>query len=133
VDAVSGCVNLVVQAYDRPPLPLRGAWSGAVLPPYRVSWAGLFSGSWFPLAVHPSLELDHLFDGPVNGVYAPGTRQNLPNAPGKYYFWLARNLDTTTLDDGPYTISVSVSDIRGNEASASFSFTVANGAAAPPP
>jgi peptidase M23-like protein len=126
-DAVSGCVSLVVRAFDRPPLPLHGAWSGAVLPPYRVSWTGLYSGPWFPAAVRPSLELAHLFEGPVDDVYAPGTRQNLPNVPGKYYFWLARDLDTTGLADGVHTISVAVSDIRGNEASTSFSFTVANG------
>jgi hypothetical protein len=126
VDAVTGCVDIVVRASDRPPLPLRGPWSGAVLPPYRVSWEGLFSGPWLPVAVRPSLELAHLFEGPVGDVYAPGTRQNLPNAPGKYFFWLARNLDTTSLPDGPHTITVSVSDIRGNEASTSFSFTVAN-------
>jgi len=133
VDAVSGCVNLVVRAFDRPPLPLRGAWSGAVLPPYRVSWGGLFSGPWVPAAVRPSLELGHLFEGPVDDVYAPGTRQNLPNAPGKYFFWLARNLDTTSLADGPHTFSVSVADIRGNETSTTFSFIVANGSAAAPP
>lgn len=126
-DAVSGCVSLVVRAFDRPSLPLHGAWSGAVLPPYRVSWTGLYSGPWFPAAVTPSLELAHLFEGPVGDVYAPGTRQNLPNVPGKYYFWLARDLDTTGLADGPHTISVTVSDIRGNEASTDFSFTVANG------
>jgi hypothetical protein len=132
-DAVYGCVNLVVRAFDRPPLPLHGAWSGAILPPYRVSWSGLFSGPWFPAGVRPSLELAHLFEGPVDDVYAPGTRQNLPNTPGRYFFWLARDLDTTSLPDGPYTISVSVSDIRGNETSTTFSFTVANGASATPP
>lgn len=126
VDAVSGCVSIVVRASDRPPLPLRGAWSGAVLPPYRVSWGGLFAGPWLPDGVRPALDFAQLFEGPVGDVYAPGTRQNLPNAPGKYFFWLARDLDTTSLADGPHTISVSVSDIRGNQTSTSFSFTVAN-------
>lgn len=132
IDAVSGCVNLVVQAFDRPTLPLQGAWSGAVLPPFRVSWGGLFAGPWFPAAIRPSLELAHLFEGPVDDVYAPGTRQNLPNVRGKYFFWLARDLDTTSLADAPHTISVSVSDIRGNETSTTFSFTVANTRAAAP-
>jgi hypothetical protein len=127
IDAVSGCVSIVVQAFDPPALPLRGAWSGAVMPPYRVTWTGLFSGPWFPSGVRPSLEFARLFDGPVGDVYAPGTRQNLRNTRGKYFFWLARNLDTRELDDGPHTISVSASDIRGNATSATFSFTVANG------
>jgi hypothetical protein len=127
VDAVSGCVHLVVQASDRPPLPLRGTWSGTLLPPHRVTWGGLFTGPWLPAGVSPELELSHLLEGPVGDVYAPGTRQNRPNTPGKYFFWLARNLDTTSLADGLHTITVSVSDIRGNETSTSFSFTVANG------
>jgi hypothetical protein len=127
VDAVSGCVNIVVQAFDLPALPLRGAWSGAVMPPYRITWSGLFSGTWVPPGVRPSLELARLFEGPVGDVYAPGTRQNRRNTRGKYFFWLARNLDTRELDDGPHTISVTASDIRGNTASTSFSFTLANG------
>lgn len=128
-DALSGCVSIVARASDRPPLPLRGAWSGVVLPPYRITWGGLFPGSWVPAAVRPTLELAHLFQGQLDDVYAPGTRQNLPGVPGKYFFWLARNLDTTSIADGPHTISVSASDIRGNETSTSFTFTVANGAA----
>jgi hypothetical protein len=127
VDAVTGCVNLVVSAFDRPPLPLRGPWHDTVLPPYRVTWNGLFPGPWRPPGVRPSLESDHLWAGPVGDVYAPGTRQNLKNRPGTYFYWLARNLDTTTLADGPHTISVAVFDIRGNEATSSFTFTVANG------
>jgi Peptidase family M23 len=125
--AVSGCVDLVVQASDSPPLPLRGPWSGTLLPPYRVSWSGLFTGPWIPAGVSPDLELSHLLEGPVDDVYTPGTRQNRPNTPGKYFFWLARDLDTTGLPDGLHTVTVSVSDIRGNETSTSFSFTVADG------
>jgi hypothetical protein len=37
------------------------------------------------------------------------------------------------LADGEYTIHVSVSDIRGNEATRAFRFTVANAAAGEPP
>ena len=132
VEAVSGCVNLVVEAFDRPPMPLRGQWSHSVFPPYRITWHGLFSEAWLPTGVRLSLEFDHLFDGPVGDVYAAGTRQNLRNRPGKYYFWLARNLDTEMLADGVHTITVSAFDVRGNETSRSFTFTVANGTAGAP-
>jgi hypothetical protein len=132
-DAVSGCVSIVVQAFDRPPLALHGAWSGSVLPPYRVSWGGLFSGAWLPPGFRPAVALDELFHVPVGEVYAPGTRQNRRNVPGKYFFWLARDLDTNLLPDGPNTISVTVSDIRGNTASTKFTFDVANGAGPTPP
>jgi len=127
VDAVAGCVNIVVEAFDPPALPLGGAWSGAVMPPYRITWGGLFSSPWVPAGVRSSLEFARLLEGPVGDVYAPGTRQNRRNTRGKYFFWLARDLDTRVLDDGPHTISVSASDIRGNTASTSLSFTLANG------
>lgn len=133
VDAVSGCVGLVVKAFDPPPLRLLGPWSGAVLPPFRIVWGGLFSGMWLPAAMRPSIEFDRLFDVPVSDVYAWGTRQNLRNRPGTYYFWLARNLDTRLLSDGVHTIQVSVSDIRGNETRSTFTFTVANAAAGEEP
>ncbi|HXE94135.1 MAG TPA: M23 family metallopeptidase [Gaiellaceae bacterium] len=133
VDAVSGCVDLVVNAFDPPPLRLHGPWSGAVLPPFRVTWGGLFSGFWLPAAVRPSIEFDHLFDVPLGDVYAWGTRQNLRHRPATYYFWLARDLDTRTLADGEHTIHVSVSDVRGNRATRAFRFTVANSAAEEPP
>jgi hypothetical protein len=129
VDAVSGCVSIVVEAFDRPPLPLRGAWSATVLPPYRITWEGLFSSQWLPPGVRPSLELAHLFEVPVGDVYAAGTRQNRRHAPGQYFFWLARDLNTRILEDGPHTITVSVFDIRGNAASTTFTFTTANASA----
>jgi hypothetical protein len=102
------------------------------LPPFRVAWGGLFSGIWLPAAVRPSIEFDNLFDVPLGDVYAWGTRQNLRHRPGTYYFWLARDLDTQMLADGEHTIHVSVSDVRGNEATRAFRFTVANAAEEPP-
>ena len=131
-DAVSGCVDLVVNAFDPPPIQLRGPWSGAVLPPFRVTWGGLFPGSWLPSAVRPPVEFDRFFDVPLGNVYAWGTRQNLPDRPGTYYFWLARNLDTRVLTDGVHTIWVSVFDVRRNHATSSFQFTVANATADEP-
>jgi hypothetical protein len=132
VEAVSGCVEVVVNAFDPPPLRLRGPWSDAVLPPFRVAWGGLFSGSWLPAGVRPSVEFDRIFDVPLSDVYAWGTRQNLRYRPGTYYFWLARKLDTRMLTDGVHTIRVSVSDVRRNEATSTFRFTVANATEEPP-
>ena len=97
----------------------RGSGSHSVFPPYRITWHGLFSQAWLPTGVRPSLEFDHIFDGPVGDVYAASKRQNLRNRPGKYYFWLARNLDTEMLADGVHTILVFAFDIRGNETSRS--------------
>jgi hypothetical protein len=133
VDAVSGCVDLVVNAFDPPAMPLRGQWRDDVLPPFRVAWTGLSSGSWLPAAARPSLDFNRLLRVPVGDVYAPGTRQNLRDRPGTYFFWLARDLDTRILPDGVYTIRVYASDIRHNETESTLRFTVANGFAAEAP
>jgi murein DD-endopeptidase MepM/ murein hydrolase activator NlpD len=132
-DPVSGCVDLVVNAFDPPSLQLQGQWRGAVLPPFRIAWSGLSSGSWLPAAARPPLAFDEFLRVPLGDVYAPGTMQNLRNRPGSYFFWLARDLDTRILTDGVYTIHVSVSDIRNNETLGTFRFTVADGIAAAVP
>lgn len=123
---VSGCIDLVANVSDRPAMRLTGAWSGAVQPPVRITWGGLFSNEWLPLEAKEMIDFDHLWQGPLQDVYAPGTRQNLPNRPGTYYFWLARGLNTTLLADGPHTVWVTASDVRGNETTSRLSFTVAN-------
>ena len=124
-DAVSGRVDIVVDAYDPPSIPLWSPWSGAVLSPEHVSWGGLFGGTWIPTSFHPlTVDFTGLPSLPVPDVYAPGTRQNGPNAPGDYRFWLVRNLDTGVLSPGPHTIWATASDTRGNSATLTFRFTV---------
>ena len=125
---VSGCVDLVVDAFDPPTLPLHDLWSGTVLPPARVVWGGVFEGSWLPACVHEDVSLNHFAGLSLNDVYAPGTLQNRPDRPGHYYFWLARHLDTHELEDGSHMIWVSVYDARGNVSTMTFDFTVANAA-----
>ena len=59
-------------------------------------------------------------------VFAPGTRQNRPNRPGRYRFFVARSWSTRRLRNGLYRIEVSASDVHGNRAQASLPFTIAN-------
>jgi hypothetical protein len=47
-------------------------------------------------------------------VYAPGTRQNHPNAAGLYRFLLAGTFDTRRHPDGQYRLDVEAADIREN-------------------
>src|SRR5438094_389867 len=47
-------------------------------------------------------------------IYAPGTRQNHPNAPGLFRFWLARRFDTRPHPDGDYRLDVEAADVHGN-------------------
>ena len=48
-------------------------------------------------------------------VYAPGTRQNHPNGPGLFRFWLARRFDTRDHPDQKYRLEVEAADVRGNK------------------
>jgi hypothetical protein len=59
-------------------------------------------------------------------IYAPGTYQNKANRPGRYLFWITHALDTTTLPNGTYTITVLADDVRFNQTQQSLTFRVAN-------
>ena len=71
---------------------------------------------------HPS----HPPDGGFETVYATRTRQNRPNRPGTYRFYLARGWNSSSLRDGDYTIEVELSDSRGNRSRSSRAFTIAS-------
>lgn len=129
IDAVTGCVDLAVDASDPAPIAPKPPWSQVVLSPTRITWGGLFRGAWRPLAFHAqTVKFTSLLSIPLEDVYAPGTRQNGPNTPGDYRYWLARSLDTRVLGDGSHTITVTATDVRGNSAAAMLTFTVANAA-----
>ncbi len=126
-DAVSGCVDVAVEAHDSPPIAPQPPWSDVVLSPARITWTGLFGGSWLPPAYHTqSVDFINLLRIPLTDVYAPGTIMNGPNAPGAYRYWLARKVDSNLLGDGPHTIVVTASDVRANTTTAALEFTVAN-------
>jgi hypothetical protein len=61
-------------------------------------------------------------------VYAPGTTQNHPPAPGHYRFRLAAAFDTTAHPDGSYRLDVEVSDTRGNASRGHRTLTITNAA-----
>ena len=65
--------------------------------------------------------------GPVRRRLRAGTRQNRPNKPGRYRFFLAHTWSTRLLPDGAYRVQVEASDTRGNKAVAAQPFTIANG------
>jgi len=75
--------------------------------PWRIS--SDFRNSFVPkIAGKPPSDV-HFGD-----VYAPGTRQNKPNKPGLFRFWVARGFDTTPFPDGDYRLDVEAADVRGN-------------------
>ena len=124
---VRGIVDVTAEVYDTPPMLPPGPWKVARITPALVMWqlsrdgvaltgwnlSANFMWSLMPNALYPYL-------------YAPGTYQNKANRPGRYLFWITHGLDTTSLPNGSYRITVFAQDTRYNQGAASFDFVVAN-------
>ncbi len=125
--AVSGQVDVVVEAWDKPPLPVPEPWTDAIVTPALIRWRVLRGREvvrpWHaPVDFRKTLLPPSLF--PV--VYAPGTKQNHPGKPGRYRFFVAHTWDTRRLRNGLYRLEVSAADVSGNHALARLPFTIAN-------
>jgi Peptidase family M23 len=118
-----GTVRLTVEAYDVPPLVPRGPWSGAVWTPEIVRWRLLGNGR--PVVPWTVAVDFRRFHSPreYTSIYARGTRQNRPDSPGRYIFWLTHGL---ALPDGDYALQVWASDTRGNVGSDALEFTLSS-------
>jgi murein DD-endopeptidase MepM/ murein hydrolase activator NlpD len=108
-------VDLVAGAVDRPALVPPAPWERALVTPALVQWRVVNSGGT-PLGpwrtafdVRRTLPVQSF-----SAVFAPGTRQNRPNRPGWYRFYLARSWPVGALASGRYSIQVRASDSRGN-------------------
>jgi len=124
---VAGAVDVIVEAWDKPPLPVPEPWSDLPVTPALVRWRVLQGRRvvrpWHaPVDFRNTLLPRDLF----RSVFAPGTRQNRPGKPGRYRFHVAHTWDTKTLPNGLYRIEVSVADVSGNTATAGLPVTIAN-------
>ena len=125
--AVHGPVDVVVDAFDRPPLAVPPPWANLPVAPARLSWRVLrgpavVRGWRTPVDFRSALVPKARFER----IYAPGTRQNRASAPGRYRFFLARDWSTHLLPDGNYRLEVEGADQFGNTGRASLVFRVAN-------
>ena len=125
--AVSGAVDVVVEAWDKPPLPIPPPWADVTVAPALVRWRVLRGREvvrpWHaPVDFRKGLLPPSLF----RVVFAQGTRQNKPGRPGRYRLYAAHSWSTRLLPNGLYKIQVSVADAQGNRAVASLPFTIAN-------
>jgi murein DD-endopeptidase MepM/ murein hydrolase activator NlpD len=139
VDArhLRGRVLITASAADTPPLPVPGNWLGLPVTPALVSWR-LTSSSG--RVVRPErVVADFRRTEPTNrdfwSVYAAGTYQNFPTFGSHYYFGQAGQyrfdltpnlLDTRSLPNGRYTLTVDAADVCGNRGSLSETLSVAN-------
>ena len=134
---VRGRVEIVVDAEDRPSMPVRGDWRNLPVSPALITWR---IRSWSDKTVVPRrVAVDYRTTVPENSafwqVYARGTYQNM-SVFGPHYSYLQRGcflfkltpkpFDTRTLRDGVYDLVVTASDIRGNSRSQTLRFTVHN-------
>ena len=137
-EAVGACgkIAIVADAYDRPVLPVPGAFSDLPFAPELIRWrlvrtTGQVFVPWtdvvdFRTTLPPPLAF---WD-----IYARGTFQNAPrfgrqqftSLPGRYLFYLTQDLDTKTLPNGLYRITVVAKDERGNTGSLSRRFWIFN-------
>jgi peptidase M23-like protein len=125
---VAGVVNLTCDAYDVPPLPPPKPWRDSRVTPALIRWriiraTGRPATRWrTAVDFRAALEPSELF----NLIYAPGTKQNRANRPGRYVFYLKLGWSSAKLPNGDYRLKVGAWDTRGNSAFGSLPFTIAN-------
>jgi Peptidase family M23 len=125
---VSGVVDLTCDAYDVPQEDPPWPWQQTRVTPALIRWRivredGQPATGWktavdFRFALLP--------DGLFNLVYAPGTKQNRANRPGRYVFYLKEGWSSARLANGSYRLVVGAWDTRGNAGYGTLSFTIAN-------
>ncbi len=125
--AISGSVDVIVEAHQMPPRRVPPPWDGLPVTPARLRWR-VRRGERTVRSWHTSVDLAQRLFPPEDfrRIYAPGTRQNRPGKPGLYRFYLARSWTTTVLEDGHYRIEVEASDLSGNEGRLRLPFTITN-------
>jgi murein DD-endopeptidase MepM/ murein hydrolase activator NlpD len=117
-EQVKGAVDLVVEAFDRPAMQVPDPkWRDMPVAPALIRWRIVRSGKavvpWTNAADFRSTKPP---DNRFTRIYAPGSRQNHPNQPGRYRFFLARGWKSGAHPAGEYRLDVEASDIEGNKA-----------------
>ena len=132
-----GRIELAVDAFDTPPVPVPGKFRGLPVAPALVRWniARLERHRRRPVAHRRRLPHDRPRQraaSPTSMPRAP-TRTRRASAtsstrrcPASYLFLLAGNFDTTSLANGVYRLTARVSDERGNTATFTERFSVLN-------
>jgi hypothetical protein len=126
-DLVFGTVDICCIAFDTTPVAVPPPWAHMPVTPallrFRVVRAGKTVVPWrkgVDLRTFRKADAFHL-------IYTPETRQNHPNKPGLYSFYLAHDWNSARFANGSYRIDVEASDIHGNAARSNLAFRIRNG------
>ena len=124
---LAGAVDVIVEAYDRPPLPVPPPWANMPVAPAQVRWR-VMQGRRAVRPWHTPIDLGKkmLPKEQFGTVYAPGTRANHPNAPGLFRYIVAHTWSTRLLPDADYRIEAEASDLHGNRASSVLPIRILN-------
>lgn len=124
-DGVTGPIDLVARASDRPALPVPEPWTDLPVSPARVSFEVTTLDGRDVLPEETVVDFSRTEPGNRRffDVYASGTFQNVPavgkhlyrGAAGDYLYELTPDdLDTAALRPGPYLVRVTAEDTCGN-------------------
>lgn len=118
---VKGVVDLVAEAYDPPALPkATRKYADNLMAPARLGWRMVTLDGRSVLRWSTAFDVASSFPSVGYGstayhdVYARKTRQNEPQRPGIYRFYLVHGLDTRRLANGLYLVEIEARDVRGN-------------------
>jgi len=127
VKALTGVVDLIAEAHDVTPIPPLAPYTQMPVTPALVRWRLVAHATevvpWRTTADFRTALPDNSL---YHKVYAPGTTQNHPPAPGRYRFQLAAAFDTRAHPDGSYRLDVEVADTRGNASRGHLTLTITN-------
>jgi hypothetical protein len=124
---VCGAVDVIVEASATPPLAVPAPWAAMPVSPAVIRWR-VRRGNKTVRSWHTpvDLRLRMLDQDQFAKVYAPGTRQNHPNKPGRYRYYLAHTWSTKLLPNGTYELDVEAANVGGHKSTATLAFTIAN-------
>jgi murein DD-endopeptidase MepM/ murein hydrolase activator NlpD len=136
---ICGQISIVADAFDTPPIQVSGSFAAFPIAPALVRWTLRRVGTG-RVIVWKAISADFRGTLPIEPdfwrVYARGSYQNAPRfgprqynlMPGRFLYNLtpAAGLETSTLENGVYQVTVQVSDIRGNTRTLNRRFTIVN-------
>jgi hypothetical protein len=131
---VADVISISAAAHDLPSIAPPGAWHDAIVSPAEVSWwLAALGGS---IVRGPTIAFDVRHTLPARRafwrLYAPGTFQNFPVSAGHHltitgnYVFHITELDTESLPNGLYLLTVKATDICGNGSTLSAPIQIAN-------